>query len=128
MVNKRLDMLPGLLTTDLCSLKGLVDRYAFSVLWEVTAEAEIVKVDFKKSLIHSIAALTYQQAQTLIDQPDDQGDIQALAVKRLASLARKFRKRRIDAGALTLASPEVKCKVVHHVLKLFSQKCLCSCP
>lgn len=110
LVNKRLDMLPGLLTTDLCSLKGNVDRYAFSVLWEVTPDAEIVNVDFKKSLIHSIAALTYQQAQGLIDQPGDDNDIQGNAVKRLALLARKFRQRRIEAGALTLASPEVKCK------------------
>jgi exosome complex exonuclease DIS3/RRP44 len=109
LVNKRLDMLPGLLTTDLCSLKGNVDRYAFSVLWEVTRDADIINVDFKKSLIHSIGALTYQQAQGLIDQPDDENDIQASAVKRLALLARKFRQRRIDAGALTLASPEVKC-------------------
>lgn len=108
LVNKRLDMLPSLLTTDLCSLKGNVDRYAFSIMWEVTSEAEIVDVDFKKSLIHSIAALTYGQAQSFIDQPDDPNDIQASAVKGLASLARKFRKRRIDAGALTLASPEVK--------------------
>ena len=115
LVNKRLDMLPALLTTDLCSLKGNVDRYAFSVLWEVTPDAEIVNVEFKKSIIHSIAALTYQQAQSFIDQPGDMNtnstdktEIQAGAVKRLASLARKFRKRRIDAGALTLASPEVK--------------------
>ena len=108
LVNRRLDMLPGLLTTDLCSLKSNVDRYAFSVMWEVTPDAEILKVDFHKSLIHSIAALTYQQAQSFIDQPDDPNDIQAGAVKRLALLARKFRKRRIDAGALTLASPEVK--------------------
>lgn len=83
-------------------------RYAFSVLWEVTPEADIVDVDFKKSIIHSIAALTYQQAQGLIDEPKADGDIQVGAVKRLASLARKFRKRRIEAGALTLASPEVK--------------------
>ena len=110
LVNKRLDMLPGLLTTDLCSLKGHVDRYAFSVLWEVTPHAEIVNVDFKKTLIHSIAALTYQQAQCLIDHPDDPDDTQSCAVKRLAVLARKFRQRRIDAGALTLASPEVKCE------------------
>ena len=108
LVNKRLDMLPGLLTTNLCSLKGNVDRYAFSVLWEVTPDADIVDVDFKKTMIHSIGALTYQQAQTMIEQPDDPEDIQACAVKRLAHLARKFRKRRIDAGALTLASPEVK--------------------
>jgi exosome complex exonuclease DIS3/RRP44 len=110
LVNKRLDMLPALLTTDLCSLKGNVDRYAFSVLWEVTPEADIISVDFKKSIIHSIAALTYQEAQTFIDQPgsDGNGDARVSAVKGLASLARKFRKKRIDAGALTLASPEVK--------------------
>ncbi|KAL7508208.1 hypothetical protein ACHAXN_005291 [Cyclotella atomus] len=110
LVNKRLDMLPALLTTDLCSLKGNVDRFAFSVLWEVTPEADIVHVEFKKTVIHSIAALTYQQAQSLIDKPDKdcKNDIQAGAVKRLASLARKFRSRRINAGALTLASPEVK--------------------
>ncbi len=101
-------MLPSLLTTDLCSLKGNVDRFAFSVLWEVTPEAEIVHVEFKKSIIHSIAALTYQQAQGMIDQPDGENEIKAGAVKRLASLARKFRARRISAGALTLASPEVK--------------------
>jgi exosome complex exonuclease DIS3/RRP44 len=109
LVNKRLDMLPALLTTDLCSLKANVDRYAFSVIWEVTPEADIVNVDFKKTVIHSIAALTYQQAQTFIDQPGDgDDDLQAGAVKRLASLARKFRAKRIQAGALTLASPEVK--------------------
>ena len=84
------------------------DRYAFSVLWEVTPDAEILNVNFHKTLIHSMAALTYQQAQSFIDQPDDPSDIQACAVKRLALLARKFRQRRIDAGALTLASPEVK--------------------
>jgi exosome complex exonuclease DIS3/RRP44 len=84
-------------------------RYAFSVTWEVTPDAEIIDVDFKKSIIHSIAALTYQEAQSLIDQPDDvQNDTKVDAVKRLASLARKFRKKRVDAGALTLASPEVK--------------------
>jgi exosome complex exonuclease DIS3/RRP44 len=113
LVNKRLDMLPGLLTTDLCSLKENVDRYAFSVLWEMTPDAEIVNVTFKKSIIHSIAALTYQQAQSMIDQPDDDSDIQASAVKRLAAIARILRRKRIDAGALTLASPEVKCKCYH---------------
>lgn len=110
LVNKRLDMLPALLTTDLCSLKGNVDRYAFSVLWEVSPEADVIKVDFKKSIIHSIAALTYQEAQSFIDQRDGDGDDdpKVSAVKGLALLARKFRKKRIDAGALTLASPEVK--------------------
>ncbi|KAF3939482.1 hypothetical protein ABW19_dt0205956 [Dactylella cylindrospora] len=33
LVDKRIDMLPPLLGTDLCSLKPYVERYAFSVLW-----------------------------------------------------------------------------------------------
>lgn len=104
-------MLPSLLSTDLCSLKGNVDRFAFSVLWEVTPDAQIVNVEFHKTLIHSIAALTYQEAQTMIDLPDtpaNMKDKQVAAVKGLAHLARLFRKTRIDSGALTLASPEVK--------------------
>jgi len=111
LVDRRLDMLPSLLSTDLCSLKGNVDRFAFSVLWEVTPDAQIVNVEFQKTMIHSIAALTYQEAQTMIDLPDtleNMKDRQVAAVKGLAALARLFRKRRIDAGALTLASPEVK--------------------
>ena len=32
LVNKRLDMLPSLLTTDLCSLKGNVDRCVFCIV------------------------------------------------------------------------------------------------
>ena len=117
LVARRLDMLPKLLTTDLCSLKGNVDRFAFSVLWEVTPNGKIVDVEFHKSIIHSIAALTYEQAQTLIDQPDDDNNnseasseeqVKRGAVKRLAAIARIMRAKRIQAGALTLASPEVK--------------------
>ncbi|GMI11060.1 hypothetical protein TrVE_jg3319 [Triparma verrucosa] len=106
LVTRRLDMLPGLLTTELCSLKPGVDRYAFSVIWEMTPEGEVVDVEFRKSIIHSIKGLTYQQAQELID--GDGGSVEGDAVKRLNKLAKIFRKRRIEAGALTLASPEVK--------------------
>ena len=78
-----------------------MDRFAFSVIWEVTKDGDVVNVDFVKSLIHSIGALTYQQAQGMIDQPDDETNVKASAVKRLAALARVFRARRIAAGALT---------------------------
>ena len=110
LVARRLDMLPGLLTTDLCSLKSKVDRYAFSVLWEVTPDAAVVNVEFKKSVIHSVASLTYQQGQNFIDMPAEEarGNVVAEAVKRLVVLSRKFRKKRLESGALTLASPEVK--------------------
>lgn len=35
LVEKRTDMLPGLLTENLCSIVGNVDRLVFSVIWEI---------------------------------------------------------------------------------------------
>ena len=109
LVQRRLDMLPSLLTETLCSLNGGVDRFAFSVTWAMTPppECRVLRVDFFKSIIHSRAALTYEQAQAKLD---DAGDNSALAavVRRLAATARVLRARRVAAGALTLASPEVR--------------------
>jgi exosome complex exonuclease DIS3/RRP44 len=67
LVNKRIDMLPGLLGTNLCSLHSKVDRLAFSCIWELNAEAEIVNVSFTKSIISSKESFTYEEAQTRID-------------------------------------------------------------
>ena len=39
LVDRRTDMLPKLLTENLCSLKSKVDRLAFSVIWEITQDA-----------------------------------------------------------------------------------------
>ena len=41
LVQRRIDMLPKPLTEDICSLRAGVDRLAFSVIWEVTPEAEV---------------------------------------------------------------------------------------
>ena len=109
LVERRLDMLPGLLTTDLCSLRSSEDHLAFSVIWEMDQEGNILSVDFFKSVIRSKASLTYEQAQNMLDAPNPTDDINA-SVNRLNRLARIFRQRRIDTGALTLASPEVRFK------------------
>lgn len=53
--------------TDLCSLKPYVERLAFSVIWEMTTDAEIVNTFFTKSVIRSKAAFTYAEAQNRID-------------------------------------------------------------
>lgn len=67
LVDKRIDMLPSLLGTNLCSLRPYVERLAFSAIWEMTPEAEIVNVRFFKSVIASKAAFTYAEAQKRID-------------------------------------------------------------
>ena len=118
LVTKRLDMLPSVLTTDLCSLRGEVDRYAFSVIWEVDPNGDVVDVDFTKSIIRSIAAMTYEDAQKLLDLNDDEyAKAQGVekqkidGVRGLNKFAKIFRARRMAAGALTLASQEVKFKL-----------------
>lgn len=67
LVDKRIDMLPPLLGTDLCSLKPYVERYAFSVIWEMTPDAKIVNTTFTKSVIKSREAFAYKAAQMRID-------------------------------------------------------------
>jgi exosome complex exonuclease DIS3/RRP44 len=107
LVDKRIDMLPHLLGTDLCSLKPYVERYAFSVLWEVTPNAEIVKSDFTKSVIRSREAFSYERAQLRIDDPS-QTDELTESMRNLLKFSKILRQKRYDAGALNLASPEVR--------------------
>ncbi|KAF2733192.1 RNB-domain-containing protein [Polyplosphaeria fusca] len=107
LVDKRIDMLPMLLGTDLCSLKPYVERYAFSVVWEVTPDADLVSVDFTKSVIRSREAFSYEQAQIRIDDRSQQDDL-TNGMRHLMKLSKKLKQKRYDAGALNLASPEVK--------------------
>ena len=90
LVDKRIDMLPALLGTNLCSLRPHVERLAFSVIWvsadyghvvtvtscplfslsqELTPDADIINVRFSKSVIASKSAFTYEEAQIRKDDP-----------------------------------------------------------
>nr|XP_056717723.1 exosome complex exonuclease RRP44 [Euleptes europaea] len=104
---KRIDMVPELLSSDLCSLRSNVDRFAFSCIWEMTPSADILKTRFAKSVINSKASLTYAEAQMKIDSTNINDDITA-SLRGLNRLAKILKKRRIDNGALTLSSPEVR--------------------
>ncbi len=107
LVEKRTDMLPKLLTETLCSLKGNEERLAFSVLWELNENAEVVKVEFKKTAIKSKRALNYGEAQRMIDDKNDQSEI-TQSIRYLNNLAKKLKMKRIEVGALQLASTQVK--------------------
>ncbi|KAF2486944.1 hypothetical protein BDY17DRAFT_292387 [Neohortaea acidophila] len=107
LVDKRIDMLPMLLGTDLCSLKPYVERYAFSVLWELDTSANIVHTTFTKSVIRSREAFSYERAQLRIDDKSQQDEL-TVGMRTLMQLSKKLRAKRMAAGALNLASPEVR--------------------
>ncbi|XP_069000611.1 exosome complex exonuclease RRP44 [Embiotoca jacksoni] len=104
---KRIDMVPELLSSNLCSLRSNVERLAFSCIWEMNHKAEILKTRFTKSVINSKASLTYAEAQMRIDDTNMDDDI-TKGLRGLNKLAKILKRKRIEKGALTLSSIEVR--------------------
>ena len=90
-------MLPDILSSDLCSLKPDQERLAFSVIWEVTPDAKILKTRFTKSVIRSRRAFTYAEAQCTIDDSIQQTEL-AKSLRGLNRLAKVMKKCRMDQG------------------------------
>ncbi|KAF3670597.1 Exosome complex exonuclease RRP44 [Capsicum annuum] len=129
LVERRIDMLPKPLTEDICSLRSDVERLAFSVIWEMTPDAEIISTRYTKSVIKSCAALSYVEAQARMDDSRLVDPITS-DLRNLNKLAKIMRQRRIDRGALTLASAEVKFQIdteTHDPLDIGSYDLLETC-
>ena len=108
LVHKRTDMLPKVLTENLCSLVGKKERLAFSVLWEFDKDTlEIKNVKYGKSVIKSLAALEYGQAQNILNDPND-NSIMAMSIKIMDKITRHLKQKRLEAGALILSSNSMK--------------------
>ncbi|KAJ8940815.1 hypothetical protein NQ314_010573 [Rhamnusium bicolor] len=114
LVNKRIDMVPDLLSSNLCSLRGGEERFAFSCIWEMDKKANIINTRFHKSIIKSRQAMTYEEAQMTIDDKSKVDSI-AESLRNLNMLAKILKKKKIRKRvkskskiALVLASPEVK--------------------
>ena len=108
LVHKRTDMLPKVLTENLCSLVGKKERLAFSVLWEFDKDTlDIKNVKYGKSVIKSLAALEYGQAQNILNDPNDNSKM-AMSIKIMDKITRHLKQKRLDAGALILSSNSMK--------------------
>lgn len=99
-----------MLSSNLCSLRGGEERFAFSCVWEMDENAKIISTKFHKSIIKSRLAMTYEEAQLRIDDKS-QNDAIAKSLRNLNNFAKILKKRRIDNGALVLASMEIRFQV-----------------
>src|SRR6266516_3653033 len=70
-------------------------------------DAEILDTKFMKSVIRSRHSFSYSEAQSRIDNLN-QDDELTRGMRVLLALSKKLRENRMLAGALNLASPEVK--------------------
>ncbi|XP_028812152.1 DIS3-like exonuclease 1 [Denticeps clupeoides] len=127
LADRRYDMLPAVLSADLCSLLGGVDRYAMSVLWELDAQSlSVCKVWYGRTIIRSTYQLHYELAQALLN--GEQVEVPELAqmeqaerdqrltelrqaLELLTRLARHLRAQRDKGGALELEGVEVRAQL-----------------
>ncbi|OXB68986.1 hypothetical protein ASZ78_003455 [Callipepla squamata] len=127
LADRRYDMLPSVLSADICSLLSGVDRYAVSVLWELEGESyKVLRVCYNRSVIRSAYKLVYEVAQGLLDGDtsvaDDIVELKDLdertrekklselvwAISKLTDIARHMRAERDSCGALELEGVEIR--------------------
>ena len=108
LVDRCVPMLPERLSNGICSLKPHEDRLAFSVIFTLDSEGNILDTWQGKTVIHSDRRFAYEDAQDIIEGKD--GDY-SKEIRILDKLAQKIRKRRIKDGSIEMGGIEVKFKL-----------------
>ena len=105
LVDRVIPMLPSRLSEKVCSLNPGVDRMAFSIFFSITAEGEIKKHEFHKTVIHSKRRFTYEDVQEILNA--GKGDY-AKELKLLDNLSTVLREQRFSHGGLDFETEEVR--------------------
>lgn len=78
-------------------MRGGEERFAFSCIWKMDKNAKILHTKFHKSIIKSKSAMTYEEAQIIIDDKA-KNDTIAVSLRGLNMLAKILKKRRLEKG------------------------------
>jgi ribonuclease R len=105
LVDRTIPMLPERLSNFLCSLRPDEDKYAYSCIFTLDAEARLLAARIARTVIRSSRRFTYEEAQEIIDTGT--GD-HSEAILTLHTLAQKLRARRFERGSIAFDRPEVR--------------------
>ena len=105
LVDRTIPMLPERLSNGLCSLRPNEEKLAFSAIFEMDSEANVVRSWFGRTVILSNRRFTYEEAQSIIEGSD--GDFRE-EVLTLNNLAQKLRARRFAEGSIAFDREEAK--------------------
>ncbi len=108
LVDRTIPMLPEKLSNNLCSLRPEEDRLAFSAMFTMDRNAQVVDYRFTRSVIHSNKRFTYEEAQEIIEGKEGPFQAELLELNRLAKLMQEERKLN---GSITFETEEVRFKV-----------------
>ncbi|KAI3460593.1 hypothetical protein Pfo_017256 [Paulownia fortunei] len=125
LLQRKLPMLPSVLSDNLASLNPGVDRLAFSIFWDINSAGEALDHWIGRTIIRSCSKLSYEHAQEIIDGSFDFQDSSRMvkhwpklygqfewgdvikSVKSLHKISKFLRENRFKGGALSLESPKV---------------------
>ncbi len=115
LVDRTIPMLPEVLSNDLCSLTPATDKCAMSAIVEMTPSFQIVNTWYGRTVIHSQKRFTYEEAFEVLEKGSaaqlsggDNGSKYADILKTLNKIAKNLRNKRMNEGALSLESDEIK--------------------
>lgn len=108
LVDRCVPMLPERLSNGICSLKPNEDRLAFSVIFTINGDGNILSTWQGKTVIHSDRRFSYEEAQEIIEGFD--GDYHT-EIRKLNNLAQKIRRKRIKDGSIEMGGIEVRFKL-----------------
>ena len=118
LVDRTIPMLPEHLCNGICSLRPNEEKLAYSCIFEMDDEANILDHRIRKTVILSDRRFTYEEAQQIIETKEGDFKEEVLA---LDSLAKKLRKRRFDNGSVAFDRVEVRFEIDDkgHPIKVF---------
>jgi ribonuclease R len=105
LVDRTVPMLPERLCNYICSLRPNEDKLTFSVIFQITEKAEIKKWHIAHTIIRSNRRFNYDEVQEIIEKQEGEYKEEILMAD---SMAKIFRKKRFDAGAISFERYEMK--------------------
>lgn len=108
LVDRTIPMLPEHLSNGICSLRPYEDKLTYSVIFQLTHEAEIKHYEIAKTVTRSNRRFTYEEAQQVIETGKGDYRDEILTLDRLAKI---LRQRRFENGAIAFDRVEVRFEI-----------------
>jgi ribonuclease R len=108
LVDRTIPMLPERLCNKICSLRPDEEKLAFSTIFEMNDDAEVVDYRICRAVIKSDRRFAYEEAQQVIETGEGDCKEEILA---LDALAKKIRAKRFKNGAINFERYEVKFEI-----------------
>jgi ribonuclease R len=122
LVDRVVPMLPEVLSNFACSLRPQEEKYTFSAIFEINEKSQVMNQWFGRTVIFSDQRFSYEEAQYIIETKDNTIPVETSitgssyvvsdeiveATLKMDELAKIFRRKRMNEGAISFDKVEVK--------------------